>query len=64
MKSLRVLLLCVLVSGGVIASAVPIFAAQNPVHPTAPYTLDDDPTPTPTPIIYHTNGDDCSGGGC
>ena len=63
MKTLQAILLAAFVLAGVIASAAPIFAASaQPTHAPAGYVLDEQPTPTPTPL--HTDGDPCSGGGC
>ncbi len=66
MNPLRVLLLGMLVFAGVVASAAPIVAASHSsTHPSAGYVLQgSEPTPTPTPILPHTDGDECSGGGC
>lgn len=60
MKLSRILLLGILVVGGAVASAAPIFAATHGTRHSAPYVLDDKPTPTPTP--FQRDGDDCSAG--
>ncbi len=63
MKTVRALLLALVVLASAAASAAPILAAsQKPTHPTAGYVLDGQPTPTP--ILLYPAGDGCSGGGC
>ncbi len=65
MKTIQVLLIIALATIGLVASVTPSLAASHsPVHSVEPYVLDEQPTPTPTPIIIHTDGDECSGGGC
>ncbi|MCL4395612.1 MAG: hypothetical protein M1482_12570 [Chloroflexi bacterium] len=53
-KFTKAFLLAVFLLAGVATSAAPILAASaHPTHPTAGYILDDQPTPTPTPILVH-----------
>lgn len=63
MKTVRLFLLALLVTIGILSSAAPIIAATGtPPHPSSAVHQDSNPTPTPTPL--HTDGDECSGGGC
>ena len=64
MKTLRLFLLALLVTTGILVSAAPIIAAtQNTSHPVPVRILGDDrPTPTPTPA--GDQPEDCTGNGC
>ncbi len=66
MKTFKAILLAAFVTASVAASAAPLFAApHSPVYPAAGYIMQGaQPTPTPTPIMPQTDGDECSGGGC
>jgi hypothetical protein len=56
MKTFKAILLVLFVLAGVATAAAPTLAAStHPTHPGAGYILDDQPTPTPTPILVHPN---------